>query len=677
MPAPRRLSTFASVLLAFTTCPGCGGGTGAPPQQPQLAALASNVFGTIDPATGSMTHRSGPGTHGPILNCLAHDLEEGATYTVDVITGQLLRIDPESGDFDVIGGTGFEGLFNLAFDALRRRLVCIVQEELGGSPELLLVAIDPATAAATQVAAIPDADFALGDFGALTYDPISDRLLGLNGTELWRIHPVTGEAELVGDIGGPICDALEFDPETNTLWYARTGDLLQIDPSTAASTLVGSLGQGFTLVGGLAYDPASNVLMGVDVGSGQRFLVNTFSGQATAVGRTGLRAVTGLEIDPQTGKHFVASSFTSELLAIDPESGEVTVLGDTGVQFIRAMAMDPAAGILYVAEDVQETLFEIDPTTAAATEVGPLDTESIEGLAFDPLSNTLFGLDSVLDALLAIDTGTGSIKTIGPTGFGTPTGLAFDPQSGSLYGADQFGPVYHIDPALGEAKEVSDTPFGLGALAVEPQSGHLLAGSDRLVRIDPSTGDWRSLGELGHDECFGLALDGSTATLYGSGSLGIFRIDPVDGESSSLGDPVQGIRGLAFDAAKGVLYGSDTQLDVLVRIDTDSGEIDAIGAMGFGEVEGLAFDPESGILYGSDTETDELIRIDTITGAGKAIGPLGFEFVEGLEFDVESNTLFGCDGLTRQFLAIDAGSGAATARGPTGYRVRGLAGRVP
>jgi uncharacterized protein YjiK len=637
-----------------------------------------NSFGILDPSTGKVTIRSGFGTRGPFITGLARDPATDITYGIELSTGLLMRFAPQTSGFEVLGGTGTLGCRNLAFDTKRKRLVCVATNAFAGDFILQLLSIDPTTLEVSILGTLPDSGIASNLFSALTYDPVSDRLFGFNSEDLWIIHPVTAAVQLVGSTGMTDCRSLEWDTVSNTLFATCDGSLLRIDPLTAAATLVGDLEGLQTRAEALVYDPDSDTLMGVEDQRGRVFLLNQFSGAATIVGRYGFRFLEGVEFDPDTGRIFGLVESTGDLITIDGKTGRGTLVGEPGVVGISGMAFDPALGLLRVADDGAGLLLEIDPSNATSNAGVALGESDIGGLAFDPITNTLLGVDAETDSLVALDPKTGSIDTIAALGLEGPDALAFDFQTGSLFVYDdESEALFQVDPSSGATTLISDDTKDMYSLAFEANTGRLLAAKVGLERVHPITGEPTSVGELGRPVTFGLALDAGEGVLYGVSFDGFFRVDAASGESTTISREFNGIHGLAFDEATDTLFGSNLAGDELVRIDTVTGEISSVGALGFDFVEGLAFDPVERVLYGTDVVSDQLIRINTDTGAGTAVGALGFEFVEALEYDVQTKTLYGCDSATGQFLAIDTETGAATAIGPTGFVVRGLAGRVP
>jgi hypothetical protein len=174
----------------------------------------------------------------------------------------------------------------------------------------------------------------------------------------------------------------------------------------------------------------------------------------------------------------------------------------------------------------------------------------------------------------------------------------------------------------------------------------------------------------------GLAFDASSGTLYGtdtdSGML--LTIDPVNSLATVVG-PIgfADVAGLACDASSGIFYGSDLATRQLIAIDPATGAGAAVVSLLFSTVKSLAFDPGTNTVYGADTSTDKLVAIDPVTGLQGPVGSLGFGSVRGLAFDPGTGFLYGTDKSTKQLVRIDLATGAGTAVGDLGAVLDGLA----
>jgi len=119
---------------------------------------------------------------------------------------------------------------------------------------------------------------------------------------------------------------------------------------------------------------------------------------------------------------------------------------------------------------------------------------------------------------------------------------------------------------------------------------------------------------------------------------------------------------LVHDRAFVVVQDSDTSVSTLNKLDLMTGELIAVGDIGF-QVTALAFS-NTGELYGVDPELDVLVQIDPSQGVGAAVGPLRIDIVDppgsDLTFDGENNPwMMATVGGARSLYRIDLHSGNA------------------
>lgn len=112
-----------------------------------------------------------------------------------------------------------------------------------------------------------------------TYDPDNERLLYMDGTELWE-WPLGGTINLLGNVtvNGAIATMPGLAYDNGTLYGARTlatEGIYTIDVTTLAATIVITYAQAPATVdiGGIAIDAATGLLYGVNDGSVSRGLV--------------------------------------------------------------------------------------------------------------------------------------------------------------------------------------------------------------------------------------------------------------------------------------------------------------------------------------------------------------------------------------------------------------------
>jgi hypothetical protein len=130
--------------------------------------------------------------------------------------------------------------------------------------------------------------------------------------------------------------------------------------------------------------------------------------------------------------------------------------------------------------------------------------------------------------------------------------------------------------------------------------------------------------------------------------------------------------------------------DTLYRVALESGAATSVGKFGsvgsgaglvpIADVEGLAFAP-GGELYAVSDARDLLIRVDTATGQATVVGSLGLRGQGGNQFNnLDFGLAFTCDGrlwlssdVSRQLWRVDPATGATTLVGNIDQPISGLA----
>jgi len=174
------------------------------------------------------------------------------------------------------------------------------------------------------------------------------QIFGSDGSDLFRINAMTGEALLVGNTGLANLDALTFDG--NDVLYgidASSPDysLYIIDTKTGATTLIGSTGDYFV---GLAYDSTDSTLWAATgenaVDPDAIHKINPRTGVATKVGTTGLGGTTADIIFDHEGNLFGikgGAQSTGVLISINKTSGEGTGVGSIGFRDVSGLTIAP------------------------------------------------------------------------------------------------------------------------------------------------------------------------------------------------------------------------------------------------------------------------------------------------------------------------------------------------
>ena len=165
---------------------------------------------------------------------------------------------------------------------------------------------------------------------------------------------------------------------------------------------------------------------------------------------------------------------------------------------------------------------------------------------------------------------------------------------------------------------------------------------------------------------------GQLLGLQSSGSCGgcpsgLFEIDVDTGEATLLHSfPVSRSEGALAVGPDGTLYaGFSGDIDELVIVDPETGDLTFVGPFGFPDVSGLAFAPD-GRLYGLDAITLELFTVNLETGDGTAVGPTQALVGQGLSFSPDG-TLYAAGAncsLDAVLFTVDVETGLATEVGP-------------
>lgn len=253
--------------------------------------------------------------------------------------------------------------------------------------------------------------------------------------------------------------------------------------------------------------------------------------------------------------------------------------------------------------------------------------------------------------------------------------------------------------------------LGLAAAPVAHAGGTLAPGDllgstgglgGSLVNIDPLTGAstlQASVGTLGPVTDIVFRDDGVMFGTTGGGASNVIIIDPETGAETLVGQhPFGAVTSLAF--ADGVLYGGfffagqppteGFPPSSLVIVDQTDGSLTMVGELFYNPVRGLAYDASTGTMYGVGTPTqppgeglnDVLFTVDLMTAATTEIGDTGF-LLGGLRFgpdgilysgQVQFGGGGGEGGFDANLVQINPATGAGTVIGPTGTEgISGLA----
>ncbi|MEM7310645.1 MAG: hypothetical protein AAF682_28480 [Planctomycetota bacterium] len=472
----------------------------------------------------------------------------------------LYRIDKHTGAAVQIGPVGYGGISGMVFLNDGR----LIASALDSSSSLVLIQIDPATGAGTQI--VPGSGFAR--YPDLAYDRSTGRIFANSRgpNALLELDPVNlAPLSLTGlPTGGG--RGLVWDEAERRLIAALGPDLVEVDTPGGVVSTLGSVGPN-ARISALAFDPSDGELIGSRFSAAGSELVRLVPGavelSVTAIGPTPwLDAIafsppelTGPPLYATTGDH----EDKSRLLRIDPDTGFGSLIGDmpgyTGATGLAVLGDGRLVASALRLPSAEASLIEIDRLTGQPSLIGAFnhECERMTDLAYDPLLDVLYGYahsgGCAQEGLHRIDTATGKATPVGPSGFGGGgNGLAWDPIDGTLYGSpDDLLSLVTFDLATGAASAIPATVGQVErhrALAFHPETGELYGATrgswdPHLTRIDPATGQVLPIGPTSQS-VDALAFDATfsypPATCAFRG--GLLGLNPPD--FSCAGSPVVG-----------------------------------------------------------------------------------------------------------------------------------------
>ena len=577
-----------------------------------------------------------------------------ALYAVDGSGGApstLYLLDPSNGRvIREIGPVGFNEVTGLAFNPVTGILYGVSSPENGTGE---LIRIDPETGAGTAIGSLglsvgtPDLAFAPSGLLYVWTESTDD---------LARVDLATGAATVVGDCGVPTArTGLAIDASGNAVMKEFNGNLYSVDRVTGACTLLVALTPGTDLDSALAFDD-KGTLYTIDRNGGgtDLYTADTRTGQLTRVGRNALANLSALAFQPPPLEPLYAVDGAvgnpATLYRLDPRNGAVLqTIGAVGFSHVVGLAFHPVTGALYATRNAGGNtgqLLAIDPETGAGTVVGGF-TGTIPDISFAP-SGVLYGWDQSPDDLVTIDLTSGTLTTVGDCGTGTfntglsvdATGQAWMKSSLNLYRVDRVTGACSFATTLAGPVSLSNVlaTNGRGTQYTAQRQG----GPTEIFTIDRATGSVLSVGSNGISNLAALAFrphplpplyatDGAGGGGGGTGGPStLYRLDPRNGSVLQTIGPVgfNEVVGIAFHPVTGVLYGVSSPsagTGELLRIDVETGAGTVVGSLSLPPPSGdngtpdVAFAP-SGQLYTWSENGDDLALVDVATGAATIVG---------------------------------------------------------
>jgi len=386
--------------------------------------------------------------------------------------------------------------------------------------------IDPTTGTATLAGPTGLSNISEGD---LDVDPTTGVLYGLQEAPagarvLFRIHPATGAATVIGSIGAAgDLSAMAFD-DGGQLWVLDTGGerLLKVDKATAGVLSTVALSAALGSGAGMDFEAASGDLYVVDggmEGTDALYTLSTETGQLTPIGQTGLAdGLVGLEFAELPLSRVISGYKWNDLDGDGQwDDGEPPMAGCTiYLDYNGNLEPDPGEpqavsdhmGFYLIPDD------QVECTRFPMCEIVPPGWgPSCMVLLWD----MVFGIDYDTGDLYRISTETAKVWKIGSTGLDGFTCLAFSPDK-TMYGirdrdsAHTERDLYTINPLTSEATRVG--PLGeageWGTALTISESGLAYAARDttegdaELIEINLSTGEATLVHELQDTPVFGI-----------------------------------------------------------------------------------------------------------------------------------------------------------------------------
>ncbi len=372
---------------------------------------------------------------------------------------------------------------------------------------------------------------------------------------------------------------------------------------------------------------------------------------------------------------------------------------------------DDAQAVALFGNSFNGDIYQIDPVTAASTLVGGTGLAGLQGLTTGP-GNTVYGTTQTTRGLYTIDVTTATATLIGtlapPTTNSVEGDLGYDLANDVIYAAFT-GPspeLVQIDPMTGATTELGDLLTGGTALAgtninidamefrgtelfaviSDGLTGADAALNDDLLRIDLTTREVTSIGDLGVDLPFGgagMTYDAvnDVFLVVGTDSAGanpMYSVDPTTGVAAFIGDTMIPVNaGLAFGASQVVVptevsisdvtvaegnIGTSTATFTLTLSQAASSAVTVqYSTIAASAVAGTDFTASTGtatFTAGQTTQTvivdvstdiiaenDEVFFLQLTNPSGASLGDaLGIATIVDEDFDNSPNTLLGGDG---------------------------------
>ncbi|PHK95257.1 hypothetical protein CR162_08785 [Pseudoroseomonas rhizosphaerae] len=188
----------------------------------------------------------------------------------------------------------------------------------------------------------------------------------------------------------------------------------------------------------------------------------------------------------------------------------------------------------------------------------------------------------------------------------------------------------------------------------------------RIFGLDPRTLETRSTIELGAEAVFGLGVNDSTGTLFGTGTRSgkLLAIDLRSGQVKARIAEGEGahLRQVLVDEARNrafvSVFGYRDKPSAIWVVDTAANTVSAVITEGLeGGISGLAHDPAGDRLFAAALEPNQVVEVSLSRRAGVRRFASGGEGPINLAFHAASGRLFCTNQKSGQLAVLDAASG--------------------
>ncbi|MFN3152513.1 SdrD B-like domain-containing protein [Bremerella sp.] len=541
------------------------------------------TYTEVDALTGEVTRVGSP------LSDRLHGLirtNDGEVYGLNGWNSdRIYRVNTETGQLSLVGFTGVQNVFGLAYDSDTDTIYGIGQ--LNSSDEAkYLLEIDRQTGATTPIG---PGRTGLNAVSAMTFNRETGQIIAFdNNDDEFVAFNLDGTSTQVADWFGINTWGLTYTPNGYVFsGVGATSDPSDVDPQDAFFTIDLSTGQQSQYL--LLSDGGTYESLHWDNDPSQyRFLLGTnqvvsnvdFANQPT---KTEISGIKFLDLDgdgirdeselPQQGVTIFLDQNNNGQL----DAGEVsTVTGadgsyaftglEAGVYTVREVlpagyrsttqGNDPGTffGASYVIDSGgQMTFTEIDALTGEVTRIGSPLSARLHGL-IRTNSGEYFGLSGFNpDKIYQLDPSTGSLTLIGETGIDLVWGLTYDPVTDTIYGigkpnaGDPNGYLLEVDRTDGSVTLIGPGRpgfDGVSDLTFDPESQRVIVfdnNDDEFVAFELD-GTSTQISDLSGINTWGLTYTASGYYYSGVGTTSdtndvdprdaLYMIDPVTGQQS-------------------------------------------------------------------------------------------------------------------------------------------------